>query len=120
MEVTAIDVRTARGPWWFLPKYTGPVTGVTRLGAVHMTDVNSMVRNVVGKLGRELLDRLNIVDHGNQEGIEIGDDWITAQNVYSFAAKLGPLSGRFYRRGFVHVQNCHAGANRELLIALAH
>lgn len=84
-----------------------------------MTSVGTLVHNVLARLGGEQLSRLNICDHGSDEGIEIGSDWITSSSLGPFASTLAQLAGRFSRNGFVHLQHCHAGRNRQLLIDLA-
>ena len=64
--------------------------------------------------------RLNVMDHGNQNGVEIGDDWIqTPADVATHAGNLGRLTSRFASGAFVHMQNCESGQNQALICALA-
>lgn len=109
MEITAIDSRDLAG--W--------VASATRVGEVYMTDVSSMVVNVGVKAGRNSITRLNILDHGNVNSIEIGSDVINLANLARFEPTLILLRRRFARNGFVHLQHCHVGSNRQLLIQMA-
>jgi hypothetical protein len=58
LEITVIDDRDHVG--WF--------ASATRLGELYMTDVASMVSNVLTRAGASNIDRLNILDHGNKGG----------------------------------------------------
>ena len=109
IEVTVIDDSDRVG--W--------LAGFTRTGEVYMTNVTTMVDNVLQALDRHCILRLNILDHGNQNGIEIGNDWITTQSIAQYRPVLARLSGRFAANGFVHIQHCNAGQNLDLVRALA-
>jgi hypothetical protein len=108
-EITVIDDNSVSG--W--------VQSVFRIGEIYMTDVDSMVRNVINATQSTLIDRLNIIDHGDRDGIEIGGDWIDDTNLSEYAEKLRRLAGYFAPTGFVHLQHCSVGQNRTLLLALA-
>lgn len=100
-----------------------------------MTDVGSMVNNVLRELRvvtysrscsptsprptYRTMSRLNVLDHGNSSGIQIGSDWVDTSTLPVFAPALALLSGNFDEDGFVHFQQCDAGQNRPLLLALA-
>jgi hypothetical protein len=120
IEVTAVDASVEETiPWWNPARYAGPIANFFR-GDVGMTDIASMVTNVLTFLAGSQLARLNIMDHGNAHGVEIGTDWLgTAADVAAHAVSLSRLRGRFASGGFVHLQNCEAGANRALMCALA-
>jgi hypothetical protein len=61
-----------------------------------------------------------VMDHGNENGVEIGDDWLaSATDAVPHAGTLGRLRSRFASGAFVHMQNCNAGQNRGLICALA-
>jgi hypothetical protein len=111
MEVTVVDDEGVVG--W--------AASATRFGEVYMTDVNSMVRNVRQKAGenQQNITRLNILDHGNPNGIQIGNDWITLANVRNFVPQLSRLRSSFASGGFVHIQHCEAGQNLDLMRQLA-
>ncbi len=120
LEVNAIDARQeTRTPWYFPWRYTGPVTNFFR-GDVTMTDTASMATNVLGFLRGRKMQRLNVMDHGNKDGLEIGDDWLkNPADVVSHSGDLKRIGSSFSSGAFVHMQNCHAGQNRGLICALA-
>jgi hypothetical protein len=107
-EITVMDDSSVSG--W--------VQSAFRLDEIYMTDVDSMVRNVLSAT-QSPIDRLNIIDHGDSDGIEIGGDWIDDTNLSNYAQKLRRLAGHFSTDGFVHLQHCNVGENRVLLLALA-
>lgn len=109
IEVTVIDDSSV----------TGWLAAFTRTGEIYMSDVSSMVYNVLTAVGDRKLARLNILDHGNEEGIEIGDTWIDLGTLPEYASTLSRLKGHFAPGGFVHLQHCNAGQNLDLLMALA-
>jgi hypothetical protein len=93
LEITVINDRTTMG--W--------VASAVREGEVYMTDVQSMVDNVIaatrlylrvytpGQAEYELISRLNIIDHGNPDGIYIGDDYTLDAKHRRVRAKLGKV-----------------------------
>lgn len=109
MEVTVVDDSD----------YVGWAASATRIGEVYMADTSSMVTNVLAASGQNPISRLNILDHGNPNGVQIGNDWITMTNVASFVPVLSRLRGHFTSGGFVHFQHCNAGQNLDLMRTLA-
>jgi len=110
--------------------YVGWSASAVRENEIYMVSVPSMVANVIAALRvysrvctpvvqYNKISRLNILDHGNEDGIEIGEDWVTMGSLSRYEASLKQLRGRFDAGGFVHVQHCHAGKNRSLIVALA-
>ncbi len=97
----------------------GWLAGFFRTGEVYMTNVTTMVDNVLQALDRHCISRLNILDHGNQNGIQIGNDRITTQSIAQYRPELARLRGHFAANGFVHLQHCNAGQNLDLIRALA-
>jgi hypothetical protein len=120
VEVNAVDARQEPTIPWYAPwRYTGPVTSFFR-GDVVMTDVMSMVRNVIGFLRGRSISRLNVMDHGNEDGVEIGNDWLASRaDVAAMAGTIGGLRGHFASGSFVHMQNCRSGQNKDLICALS-
>ncbi|MBL8250794.1 MAG: DUF4347 domain-containing protein [Candidatus Competibacter sp.] len=95
-------------------------------GTVTMTDTNTMVQNVIDRLQffrkfkkNRKMSRLNILDHGNENNMEIGSDTIDEKNIDRFSKVLSLLKGNFDQGGFIHLQNCHIGNNEKLLAAFA-
>ncbi len=79
-----------------------------------------MVENVLRAVGSRRMSRLNIVDHGNAHGVEIGDDWLdSAATVNTHASALGRLRPRFATNTIVHLQNCRAGQNQGVICTMA-
>jgi len=93
----------------------GWMAAATRTDEIYMTDVPSMVTNVLRKAGKIPITRLNILDHGNSGGVEIGNDWVDISTFSSFEPYLLLLRGRFAKGGFVHLQHCDVGSNHALL-----
>ena len=153
IEITAIDVRIEKfslpamaGAAAFLQR-TGPLNApllglyglpavggalaaynvlVEMPGTVTMTDINTMVQNVIDRLQffrkfnkNRKMSRLNILDHGNENSMEIGGDTLDEKNIDRFSKVLSLLKGNFAQRGFVHLQNCDIGKNEKLLAAFA-
>jgi hypothetical protein len=110
----------------------GYLASVFRADEIYMKDVASMVDNVLSSLRGasrvcapglpkyvNKLARLNILDHGNPSGVEIGSDWINTSTFPRFASTLSRLYGHFSPVGFVHLQHCQVGQNQALLVAFA-
>lgn len=110
MEITVIDRRDP-GP--------GFLTSLLRLNEVYMTNTTSMVNNVLAAAGQNRITRLNIIDHGQDGGMQLGDDLIFDDNMRYFRGTLSLLRGHFAADGFVHLQHCFVGNNRALLRTLA-
>lgn len=108
-EITVINDSSAAG--W--------AAAATRTGEVYMSNVLTMVTNVRRKAGARPIDRLNIIDHGNEAEVAIGSDWIDEANFATFEPLLMFLWGKFSPKGFVHLQHCKAGRNRRLMTLFA-
>jgi hypothetical protein len=110
MEISVVNDSHAAG--W--------LAAATRVGEVYMSNVATMVTNVLDKVGENgLIERLNVLDHGNNDGIWIGKDYITVKSLSEFEATLAKLRPKFSGEGFVHFQQCDIGQNLNLLRALA-
>jgi len=97
----------------------GWAAAATRVGEVYMSDVPSMVVSVKRAAGQKPIKRLNILDHGNAEGVEIGEDWVDVSTFSNFESYFLLLRGRFAQGGFVHLQHCQVGSNHALLTMFA-
>jgi hypothetical protein len=109
VEITVIDDGNVVG--W--------LAAATRVGEISMTDVPSMVANVLTKAGGKKISRLNVLDHGNAKGLRIGKDWVSERTLGRYAAALKRLRGHFTGKGFVHFQACQVGQDHVLLGRLA-
>lgn len=111
MEVTVIDSQGSAG--W--------IASATRIGEIYMTDVKSMVQNVLALLQQNstTMSRLNILDHGNPSGFEVGTDWVSMGTLPTYTVELAKLAPMFAAGGFVHLRHCQIGQNQNLLLALA-
>jgi hypothetical protein len=109
VEITVIDDRG----------FAGWVNSATRVGEIYMTNVTSMVDNVLAEANDRAISRLNILDHGNRTRIQIGDDRITLGNLQQHEPELQRLRGHFTPGGFVHLHHCEIGLNQPLLLELA-
>ncbi len=109
MEITVIDDR----------EIVGWTAAATRIGEIYMTNVASMVQNVITKAAGTPISRLNIVDHGNAVRFQIGSDHISLGNLATYRSQLVRLNGQFRSNGFVHLQHCAIGNNQPLLLQLS-
>ncbi|MEO1018535.1 MAG: hypothetical protein AAFY56_12715, partial [Pseudomonadota bacterium] len=111
IEITVIDDRDI----------VGFAASATRIEELYMTNVENMADRVLRKVNSMpfKVRRLNILDHGNKDGMEIGDDWITIETLPNYARHFRRLRGIFHRKGFVHFQHCDVGSNLPLLVALS-
>ena len=109
MDLTAIDTSD----------FEGYLNGLVRVGELEFSDVASLVRGVQARVGNAHLRRLNIIDHGSPNGLQLGSDWITLNTLPNFRLPLMQLSGLFGEGGFVHLQHCYVGQNHALLGALS-
>jgi hypothetical protein len=94
----------------------GFAAAATRENEIYMTDKASMVDNILRKIRPYSrvcsypepspigITQLNILDHGNKDGIEIGNDWLDETTLPKYRATLGRLKGKFTSSGFVHLQ----------------
>lgn len=120
IEISVVDnsVETSI-PWYMPPRYTGPLASFFR-GDVTMTNTQTMVENVIRALNGRRMHRLNIMDHGNSSGFEVGGDWYQSpEDVQRNLPLLSRLRGHFAPGGIVHLQNCRVGQNRQLICAFA-
>jgi hypothetical protein len=99
MEISVVDARKGPG---FVGSMAGPATALFSIGEVYMTSAKTMVDNVLNRAGTTLIDRLNILDHGNPNGIELGDDWITINTLEFYRPTLEKLRGHFNVRVVDH------------------
>lgn len=99
--------------------HVGWLASATRWGEIHMTSVSTMVKNVKNEIGDKKISQLNILDHGNKNGIQIGNDWISNKTLSKYQGKLKELHKHFESDGIVHLQHCNIGQDRVLLLSLA-
>lgn len=110
IEVTVIDKSDV----------TGWLAALVRFfDAVYMESAESMVSNVVHEAGNDKIIRLNILDHGNSDGFQLGNDFVTLDSLARFETALGRLRGRFAPGGFIHLQHCDVGQNYPLLVRIS-
>jgi hypothetical protein len=109
VDLTAIDASDI----------VGYLAAATRIGEVEFSNVDSLVKGVRSRVAFGSLRRLNILDHGNPDGIELGTDWIDISSLPLYRLKLSQLAGLFGPGGFVHLQHCEAGQNHLLLSILS-
>ena len=100
--------------------HVGWAAAATRIGEYEMTNVATFVASVNRAVsGGNKIGRLNILDHGNSNGFEIGDDWITLQSLPAYRNQLASIAPHFADDGWVHVQGCNTGQARPLIQELA-
>jgi hypothetical protein len=101
---------------------TGKVASATTLGEVYMTNIDTMVKAVLDEAGDRPIGRLNIVDHANESGMQIGEERVNERTIDDpdYYRPLSKLKDKLTRgRGFVHVQGCDIGNNSALILKLA-
>ncbi len=99
--------------------FVGWVAAASRTGEVTMTSPQSMVDAVIAEADGEQIAHLNILDHGNAETFQLGDDWVGLGNIAGLEPVLSQLTPHFAEGASVHLQHCNIGQNHELLIELA-
>jgi hypothetical protein len=109
----ALDVEVVNPELW--------LASWLRIGEAHITDVASMVKNVLAarQVAGLPIRHLKIVDRAVAAGIKIGSDVITIENIESYRGKLSELRGSFSVDGWVDIQAFGAGKNQELIVMLA-
>jgi hypothetical protein len=123
----------------------GYAASMTRAGELYMTSVTDMVTKVLAYLasysppvsphaitayamshgrvplptppapGTTKMSRLNVLDHGNSSGVEIGTDWVTTASFATYQPTLARLAPKFDTGAFGHLQHCEAGMNLRLM-----
>src|SRR3954452_19310004 len=97
------------------------LSGATRIGEVYMTNVVTMVTNVLLKVGKDPITRLNVIDHGvGSEGstevnAQFGKDEVSAANFGKFEPKFMLLREFFSDNAIIHLQHCELGTNKALI-----
>jgi RHS repeat-associated protein len=99
--------------------YVGKVVTALRFNVVPLINVDQMVKGILHHAGGRKIGRLNILDHGNANGMMLGSDWVDSSNLTGFLAKLSPLKGAFAPLGFIHLNHCMIGQNQPLMEAIA-
>ena len=82
-----------------------------------MSSVKTMTANVSAQVIKNQADirGLRIMDHGNAQGCEIGNDFVTTANFFSYYNAFSQLTGAFCPyNGFAQMQHCLAGHNTPL------
>lgn len=102
--------------------HVGWMASFTRSGELYMKDVKSMVSAITTHMKSQAdskISRLNILDHGNKQGIEIGKDYIHSGNLKNYVGDLIKLRPYFSVSGFIHLQHCDIGKNQLFLSAFS-
>jgi hypothetical protein len=68
---------------------------------------------------KDLVQRLNIVGHGNASGIQIGAHFVEKSNIKNYEADLRSLRKVMSRESLIHLQGCTVGQNKQLCVMLA-
>jgi hypothetical protein len=109
----------------------GFAASATRIEEVYMSDIKSMVSNVLKVKSSYKIRRLDIIDHGNPYWVEFGKDKVGLKSelveslkkhisdITDVASELSKLTPHFENNGFVHLQHCSIGQNRQLMVAFA-
>jgi hypothetical protein len=116
MIITGIDTSDAAGKIarWFpsgIPK--GHVISIAN------NTPQQFIDEVLRISRGSLISRLNIIDHGNQSALSIGNTIITSGNYHEYEAAFLQLNGRFSADGFVHLLHCEVGRALPLMTKLA-
>ena len=109
-----------RGSTWLM--------GATTSNEVSMSNVNSMVDNVIARVCSsqrdprrivERISRLSIYDHGTRLAANFGPDRLSALELPRYESKLRQLTPYFEPNGLVVLCQCYAGILEDLLRRLA-
>jgi hypothetical protein len=102
--------------------HVGWAAGATRVGELYMTNVKTMVDKIIVEMKNhpnDKISRLNILDHGNKNGIQIGKDWVDVNNLKEYLVFLNKLKPYFKKSSFVHLQHCNIGQNIKFVSELS-
>ena len=95
---------------------------VRGFAGLSMSSVKTMTANVHAQVIKNQADirGLRIMDHGNAQGCQIGNDFVTTANFSTYWHDLATLQGCFCPyTGFVHMLNCLMGQNTALMLEFA-
>lgn len=95
------------------------VAGLARIGEIYMTNPEDMVEEIIKKAGNKLINRLDIIDHGNQQGIYIGEVFITIKNIHQYGRYFPLLRSHFAKNASIYLNHCNVGQNFPLIKKLA-
>lgn len=65
--------------------------------------------------GTTKMSKLNVLDHGNTSGLEIGTDWVSTGSFARFQSEFARLTPKFESGAYVHLAHCEAGMNIRLM-----
>ncbi|MBL8944145.1 MAG: DUF4347 domain-containing protein [Myxococcales bacterium] len=89
------------------------------IGEIRAASVRDGIDKVLAKLGaQKKIDQLYVVGHGNTAGIEIGSDWVDADNAAALQ-QFARLRDRFTTAGTVILDGCKVGHAVSLLQRLS-
>lgn len=124
--------------------HVGTAAAVMRTGELYMNSVADMVANILAFLARyspppsshsflvhamshgrvpmpapsvgtTKMSKLNVLDHGNTTGVQIGTDWVSTASFAGFQPEFAKLTSKFESDAYVHLQHCEAGMNITLM-----
>lgn len=92
-------------------------SGASRVGEIYMTDVRSMVTRVIAQADGSKIRRLNVFDHGTEDGSHnwLGSDVIKIDTFETFAPFLAKLQPHFAKSAVVFLTHCCLGLNEDLV-----
>jgi hypothetical protein len=86
---------------------------------IFMQNVKHMIVAVTAQADGGKIHRLNVHDHGNNEGCMFGKDWIDVNNFETYAPYLSKLRPLFTNSAKVHLTHCEMGQNEGLMFFFA-
>src|ERR1041385_4227988 len=89
--------------------------------AFSVTSPKDMVDKVIAKSKEvnDLVQRLNIVGHGNAKGIQIGGHFVENSNLKDYDADLRRLPSVMSGESYIHLMGCVVGQDESFLVGLA-
>lgn len=91
------------------------VEKVVSPGTIFMQDVKSFAVGVIASADGGMIKRLNIIDHGNEQGCWFGSDYIDEKNFEKHVQYLAKVSPSLTKSAIVHLRHCRVGQNQDLL-----
>lgn len=92
----------------------------TRVQAdVWYDSLNDLVARLSAQAGPGQITELHVIDQGHRTGIELGDDWLSAQTFAPYADSIATLSPLMHPTGALVLHACFAHTQSKLCIQIA-
>lgn len=116
MIITAIDTSDTAG---WLARWFPAIIPRGTIVDMRMKPPERTIQEIILRSKGQKISRLNIIDHGNKNALQMGETVIDADNFSYHRSAFSRLKGRFEPEGFIHLLHCEVGWAFELLEKIA-